>query len=181
VRAARERALGDTGLRAHALRLAVAVAASTLVYRAIGLPHGYWVALTTLAILQPGEHATRVRVLQRAVGTLGGAALIIVITLAIDERWLLVAGAAAAAFWRYALDDRGYFWLVVLLTPHRAVHAQRRRLPRRRHRAGTRRQRFGGDPHRAGLRRGRVAAVATPRVELGVVSRDIGSQLGIQS
>jgi hypothetical protein len=104
-------------LRAHATRLALAVAGGTLLYRAVELPHGYWVPLTTLAILQPGEHATRVRALQRAVGTLGGAALILAVTLATENRWAIVACAAAAAFWLYALDERGYFWLVVMLTP----------------------------------------------------------------
>lgn len=107
----------DRALRAHVLRLALAVAGATLLYRLLDLPHGYWVPLTTLAILQPGEHATRVRALQRAAGTLGGAALIVAVTLVTDERWVLVACAAAAAFWLYALDARGYFWLVVMLTP----------------------------------------------------------------
>jgi Fusaric acid resistance protein-like len=107
----------DRALRAHAVRLGAAVAAATLAYRLLELPHGYWVAVTTLAVLQPGEHATRVRVLQRAAGTLGGAAIIIAITLLTDQRWLLMACAAASACAVYALDRRGYFWLVVLLTP----------------------------------------------------------------
>lgn len=108
---------GDPGLRAHVARLSVAVAGATLLYRLVDLPHGYWVPLTVLAVMQPGEHATRVRAIQRAAGTLGGAALIILVTLVTDDRWALVACAAVAAFWLYALDERGYFWLVVLLTP----------------------------------------------------------------
>jgi Fusaric acid resistance protein-like len=110
-------AVSAGALGAHAARLAVAVAGGTLLYRAVDLPHGYWVPLTTLAILQPGEHATRVRALQRAVGTLGGAALILAVTLVTDNSWAIVACAGAAAFWLYALDERGYFWLVVMLTP----------------------------------------------------------------
>ncbi len=62
----------DPALRDHAARLGLAVAADTLFYLLIDLAHGYWVPLTTLAILQPGEHATRVRSVQRAVGTLAG-------------------------------------------------------------------------------------------------------------
>jgi uncharacterized membrane protein YccC len=110
-------ALHDRALRAHAARLAFAIGAGTLAYLLIDLRHGYWVPLTTLAILQPGEHGTRVRSLQRAVGTLGGAALIVVIVVGTDLRWPLVACGAAAAFGLYALHERGYFWLVVLLTP----------------------------------------------------------------
>ena len=109
--------LHDTALQAHALRLAVAVGAGTLLYRLVDLPHGYWVPLTTLAILQPSQHGTLLRSLQRAAGTLLAAALIVGITLATDDRWPLLACAAATAFLLYALDERGYFWLVVLLTP----------------------------------------------------------------
>ncbi len=118
LRAVREAATGpDAALRGHAARLGLAVAAGTLFYLAIGLEHGYWIPLTTLAILQPGEHATRVRSLQRALGTIAGAALIIAITLLTHEPWALAAGAAVAAFGLFALDARGYFWLVVLITP----------------------------------------------------------------
>ncbi len=116
--AVREAVIGrDSALRAHAARLGLAVAATTLFYLVIDLAHGYWVPLTTLAILQPEERTTRVRSLQRAVGTLAGAALIIAITLATHEPWALAAGAAVAAFGLFALDERGYFWLVALITP----------------------------------------------------------------
>lgn len=107
----------DRTLAGHALRLAVAVTVGTLVYREIDLTHGYWIALTILAILQPDERATTVRVVQRAAGTLGGAAVILLITLVFDESWLLLCCGAASAFGLYALDHRSYFWLVVLLTP----------------------------------------------------------------
>jgi uncharacterized membrane protein YccC len=117
LRAVRAAPLGDAALRGHALRLASAVAAGTVIYLAIGLRHGYWVPLTTLAILQPSEHGTRVRSVQRAAGTLAGAALIVAIVLVTDHRWPLVACAALAGFSLYALHERGYFWLVVLLTP----------------------------------------------------------------
>ena len=107
----------DRALRAYALRLAVAVGAGSLLYRLVDLPHGYWVPLTTLAILQPTDHGTALRSLQRVAGTLLAAALIVGVLLATENRWLLVACAAATAFLLYALDQRGYFWLVVLLTP----------------------------------------------------------------
>ena len=107
----------DAALRAHALRLGLVVSASTLFYVVIDLAHGYWVPLTALAILQPEERATRVRSVQRAVGTLAGTALIVAITLATHEPWALAAGAAVAAFGLFALDQRGYFWLVALITP----------------------------------------------------------------
>jgi Fusaric acid resistance protein-like len=107
----------DALLRAHALRLASSVAATTLLYRLLELEHGYWVPLSVLAVLQPNEHASDVRSVQRAAGTLVGTTLVALLTIATGEQWLMVAGQGIAAFWLFALFARGYFWLVVLLTP----------------------------------------------------------------
>ena len=111
------RALHERPLLWHVLRLAVAVSAGTLVYRLADLPHGYWIPLTTLAVLQPDHHATDVRSIQRAAGTLVAALLVIVITVLTDQRWPFIACAGATAFLLYALRERGYFWLVVMVTP----------------------------------------------------------------
>jgi uncharacterized membrane protein YccC len=100
---------GDALLRAHALRLASIVAATTLLYRLLDLEHGYWVPLSVLAVLQPEEHASDVRAVQRAAGTLVGAALIALLTIGTGEEWLMIAGQGLAAF--------GLFALFVLLTP----------------------------------------------------------------
>jgi len=108
---------GDTLLRAHAFRLATIVAVTTLLYRVLELEHGYWVPLSVLAVLQPNEHASGIRAVQRAAGTLVGSAVIAVLLIATGEPWLMVAGQGIAAFGLFALLARGYFWLVVLLTP----------------------------------------------------------------
>ena len=107
----------DALLRAHALRLASIVAVTILLYRLLELEHGYWVPLSVLAVLQPEEHASDVRALQRAAGTLVGTALIALLAIATGSQWLMVAGQGFAAFGLFALFARGYFWLVVLLTP----------------------------------------------------------------
>ena len=70
-----------------------------------------------LAVLQPDEHASGVRAVQRATGTLVGTALIALLLVVTGEQWLMVAGQGIAAFGLFALFARGYFWLVVLLTP----------------------------------------------------------------
>jgi Fusaric acid resistance protein-like len=108
---------GDEVLRAHALRLASIVAATTLLYQLLELQHGYWVPLTVLAVLQPDEHASNVRALQRATGTLVGTALIALLMIATGDERLMVAAQGIAAFGLFALHSRGYFWLVVLITP----------------------------------------------------------------
>jgi Fusaric acid resistance protein-like len=66
---------------------------------------------------QPEEHASSVRAIQRATGTLIATAVIALLTIATGEEWVMVAGQGVAAFGLFALHSRGYFWLVVLLTP----------------------------------------------------------------
>jgi hypothetical protein len=107
----------DGALRAHALRAAVAVSGASLLYRLLDLPHGYWVPLTTLAVIQPTLHDIHLRGLQRGAGTLGGVALVVLITLATGRPAPLLACAAITAFLLYAIWERGYFWLTLLLTP----------------------------------------------------------------
>jgi uncharacterized membrane protein YccC len=107
----------DEELRAHALRLASIVALTTLFYRLLDLQHGYWVPLTVLAVLQPEEHASRVRAVQRAAGTLVATAAIALFVLASSSQWLIVAGQGLAAFGLFTLHSRSYYWLVVMITP----------------------------------------------------------------
>jgi Fusaric acid resistance protein-like len=113
----RDAVVHDALLRAHALRLTSIVAATTLFYRLLELQHGYWIPLTVLAVLQPEEHASAVRALQRATGTLVGTVLITLLMIATNAEWLLVVAQGLAAFGLFALLARSYFWLVVLLTP----------------------------------------------------------------
>jgi Fusaric acid resistance protein-like len=43
--------------------------------------------------------------------------MIALLMIATGEEWVIVAGQGLAAFGLFALFARGYFWLVVLLTP----------------------------------------------------------------
>ncbi|MDO8187401.1 FUSC family protein [Conexibacter sp. JD483] len=104
-------------LRGHALRLALIVALEVLVYKLLDLEHGYWIPLTTLAVLQPDERSSRVRAIQRAAGTLVGTLAIALVTIAVGGQWLIVAAQGISACALFALYARNYFWLVVLLTP----------------------------------------------------------------
>ena len=180
------RALHDHALFWHVVRLAVAVSAGTLVYRLADLAHGYWIPLTTLAVLQPGHHATDVRSIQRAAGTIVAALLVIIITVLTEQRWPLVACAGATAFLIYALRERGYFWLVVMVTPtallmlsavrfrgrHRRLRPGLQQLDRHRHRPRVR---------RAGPSRSQdliASAIAARSASKAVVSLDAGDRRG---
>jgi uncharacterized membrane protein YccC len=59
----------------HAVRLAATTAAAAALYRALDLPHGYWVPLTVLFILRPDFGSTFTRGLQRYIGTAAGVVL----------------------------------------------------------------------------------------------------------
>jgi uncharacterized membrane protein YccC len=64
-----------SGVFRHALRLSAVLALSVLIYRASGLAHGYWVALTALLVLRADFATTTVRGISRIVGTIAGAVL----------------------------------------------------------------------------------------------------------
>src|SRR5919206_160450 len=59
----------------HALRVAAASAAGTAVMIGLDLPHGLWLPMTALVVLQPEFGGTFSRALQRTAGTVAGAAI----------------------------------------------------------------------------------------------------------
>jgi uncharacterized membrane protein YccC len=59
----------------HALRLGVTAGVGAALYRAIDLPHGYWVPLTVIFVLRPDFGSTFTRGLQRYIGTAAGVLL----------------------------------------------------------------------------------------------------------
>jgi uncharacterized membrane protein YccC len=65
----------QSGYFRHAIRLAAALAIAMTIYRASGLAHGYWIAMTALLVLRADYGQTTVRGLSRVLGTLIGAVL----------------------------------------------------------------------------------------------------------
>ncbi|GLQ46451.1 TIGR01666 family membrane protein [Dyella lipolytica] len=59
----------------HALRLAVALMAGYGILHLVHPQHGYWILLTTLLVCQPSYGATRMRMLQRVLGTVIGVVI----------------------------------------------------------------------------------------------------------
>lgn len=104
-------------LRHHALRIGLTTAASVLAYRLVDLSFGYWVALTVLAILQPDPHASRIRSIQRSTGSFIGILIAAIFVFLSGDPWVLAAAASLMAFALFAMRERSYHWLVMLLTP----------------------------------------------------------------
>jgi uncharacterized membrane protein YccC len=100
------------------------LALSTLLYRAAGLPHGYWVSLTVLVVLRPGFTETFARGLARIAGTVLGAGLATALVATIRPSQavltvlvLLVAWVAYAILLvNYALFVTAVTALIALLT-----------------------------------------------------------------
>ena len=117
-RSAVRRAVRTPGpVRRHALRVGVVTAASTALYRALGLEFGYWVPLTAVAVLQPDAHNSRVRAVQRAAGTVVGTVVVAVVAELTSNEGALIALVFVASGGLFALRDRSYYWFVMLLTP----------------------------------------------------------------
>ncbi len=91
--------------------------AATALYRALGLTFGYWIPLTSVAVLQPDSYNSRVRALQRTAGTLVGTAIVAVVAVVTRNEGVLVAIIFLVSGGLFALKERGYFWLTMLLTP----------------------------------------------------------------
>jgi uncharacterized membrane protein YccC len=74
VRSVRHRRLRDSALP-YAVRLAVVLAISTEIYRALHFASGYWIPMTALLVLRPVIADTASRAIARTAGTLAGAVL----------------------------------------------------------------------------------------------------------
>jgi uncharacterized membrane protein YccC len=74
--------LQSTAFR-HAVRLTVAVALATAIYRVATLPRGYWLPMTALLVLRPAFGETFAAAVARVAGTLLGAVGATLITVAL--------------------------------------------------------------------------------------------------
>jgi hypothetical protein len=104
-------------VRRHAIRVGLVAGAATALYRALGLTFGYWIPMTPVAVLQPDPYSSRVRALQRKAGNLVGTAIVAVVAVATRNQSALVVIIFLVSGGLFALKERGYFWLTMLLTP----------------------------------------------------------------
>lgn len=64
-----------SSLLRHAIRLSAAVALCLLIMHVVAPEQGYWILMTTVFVCRPHYAATRVRMLQRIIGTVQGLAM----------------------------------------------------------------------------------------------------------
>ena len=87
----------------HALRLAVVVASVSAVGFAVGLGHGYWIAITALVVLRPDIASTVGRGTSRLIGTAGGVTIATLLAQLHPGPWALVVLTTACAATAYSV------------------------------------------------------------------------------
>ena len=81
----------------------------------LGLPHGYWMALTILSVLQPDVHVTSARTRARVVGSVVGSLVALAVAGAFHDHDLLVLLGIVVVFVATVFVV-SYQWKVALYT-----------------------------------------------------------------
>jgi uncharacterized membrane protein YccC len=101
----------------HAMRVAAVTCVDTLFLVRYQLPHGIWLPLTSLVILQPDYGGTAARALQRALGTIAGAVIAGVLLSTLHGTPVYDVALAALLFVTFLLIRRNYGYGIMFLTP----------------------------------------------------------------
>jgi uncharacterized membrane protein YccC len=106
----------------HALRLSLVVTLDVILMYLFGkqfthYTHGYWLAMTSIIVLQPYTGETVRKSAQRVLGTVAGAVLAAVLASAIHSEWALLIVIAVGAALSVALYAVDYAWYCFFLTP----------------------------------------------------------------
>lgn len=106
---------GSTPLK-HGSRMCAAALTGELVAHAVGLPHGSWVAATSMMLLRPDTGPTVPRILMRAGGTTVGTILVVIIAVLCGSNHVaLIIATGIAVVVMYALIAVSYSFTVGLL------------------------------------------------------------------
>lgn len=101
----------------HALRVAAATSLGLAAYLLFGIPHGMWLPLTVLIVLQPHLGATMTRALHRTGGTVLGAILAGVLVYLFQDTAFMPAAILGCFFFTLLFFRRRYWLAVMFLTP----------------------------------------------------------------
>jgi uncharacterized membrane protein YccC len=101
----------------HAMRVALVTAADAALLVYLRLPHGIWLPLTSLTILQPEYGSTVTRALQRTLGTIGGAVIAGVLLATVHGTAAYDVALALLLFATFLVIRRNYGYGITFLTP----------------------------------------------------------------
>ena len=106
----------DRALMRFILRLGTLLVLSVFVYKWFAIPHGYWLGLTLVVVMQPDYGSTRQRVAERVLGTLLGSLLASGLLFLDLPHAVVLAAVALTAFLFALFLKRRYDVAVVFLT-----------------------------------------------------------------
>jgi uncharacterized membrane protein YccC len=101
----------------HALRVAVVTGIDAAMVVRFRLPHGIWLPLTSLVILQPDYAGTLARAMQRGAGTIAGAALAGALLVYVRGGAGYDTAIGLLLFATFLLIRRRYGYAITFLTP----------------------------------------------------------------
>jgi len=101
----------------HAMRVASVTAVDTAMLAYYRLPHGIWLPLTSLAILQPDYGGTITRAVQRSLGTITGAVIAGILLATVHGTGSYDAAIGVLLFATFLLIRRNYGYGITFLTP----------------------------------------------------------------
>jgi len=110
----------------HGIRLAVATSAGVAVATWEAIPHGFWISLTVLLVLQPDFGSTYRRFFHRILGTILGALLTPFLTVAIAQTYILEAIAVVSVSVAFSLLRFNYGLAVFFITVYAVLLEQLR-------------------------------------------------------
>jgi uncharacterized membrane protein YccC len=101
----------------HALRMAVVGAVDLLLLRVLHLSHGFWLAMTSIIVLQPSGSGTMRRGLQRVAGTIAGGVLAAVLAALVHNQTGIIVVITVCAGLTLASFAVDYGLYAFFLTP----------------------------------------------------------------
>jgi uncharacterized membrane protein YccC len=107
----------DSVMMRHALRMTVVGAADVLLLHAFRLSHGFWLAMTSIIVLQPYQSHTLKRGIERVGGTIAGGILAAILAVAVSSQAGIIAVITVTATLTLATYAVDYAWYCFFLTP----------------------------------------------------------------
>jgi uncharacterized membrane protein YccC len=101
----------------HALRIALVSAFDVLIILAFHIGHGFWLAMTSIIVLQPYSAGSVRKGLQRVAGTVGGGILAAILAALVHTSLGIITVIAACSVLTLATYAIDYGWYSFFLTP----------------------------------------------------------------
>jgi uncharacterized membrane protein YccC len=107
----------DSIMFRHALRMAVVGAVDVILIRAFHINHGFWLAMTSIIVLQPYSVGVVRKSFQRVAGTVGGGILAAILAAVIHTETGIIAVISICSVLTLATYAVDYAWFAFFLTP----------------------------------------------------------------